>query len=166
MSQFRTETNIMNENLEKLKNETIKCKKENQDLSDMNKLKDGEIKSLSDQNSILAEKITVSEQIMNELKTNLHSEKNFNIKIVDNLAHQTQEASTLKQTESDHALEISNLNSQIEKLDHTIQAKNNKLAELQNECMTNLKAIKDLKESNSQLQAENQSLEQKLDEIE
>ena len=156
----------MNENLEKLKDEIIKSQKENQGLSDTNKHKDDEIKSLSDQNAALAEKITLSEQIMNELKTNLHSEKNFNIKIADNLAHQTQEATKLKQSESDHASEIANLNSQLEKLDQTIQSKNNKLAELQNERMNDLKTVKDLKEDLNKLQNDNQNLTQKLNDSE
>lgn len=106
-----------------MKEELIKYQTENITLSDAVKSNEAEIQQLSSSNKILNEKLELSDEYINELKATLNSEKNFNMKVADNLAHQTQETSKLKQLEKDFAKQISELHTKIEQLDHTIEAK-------------------------------------------
>lgn len=106
-----------------MKEELIKYQTENITLSDAVKSNEAEIQQLSSSNKTLNEKLELSDEYINELKATLNSEKNFNMKVADNLAHQTQETSKLKQLEKDFAKQISDLHTKIEQLDHTIEAK-------------------------------------------
>lgn len=88
----------------------------------------------------------INEELVAELKAQLNSEKGFNLKVAENLAKQTQETNKAKNLESSRCSEIAELNAKVSKLEELIKCKNDKLAEMQNEKLEDMKKFKDIKE--------------------
>ena len=166
LNRFKDESRRMQGNMELLKDELIKSEKENQNIRDNQVEFDRRIYELTSENTKLKEKSMINEELVTELKSQLNSEKGFNIKVAENLAKQTQETNKAKNSENSRWLEISELNSKILKLEEFINSKNDKLAEMQNEKLEDMKKFKDLKEKYEAQLRRNDELWDKLHDAE
>ena len=166
LNKFKEETHKMQNNMEQLKDELIRSEKENQHLRDLQSELDRKIYELNSENSKFKDKSMINDELVVELKNQLQTEKSFNLKVAENLAKQTQDATKAKNMETSRWSEITELNIKICNLEEIINSKNDKLAEMQNEKLEDMKRFKDLKEKYETQLRKSDELSDKYHEIE